>query len=197
MKCGLLGRKLGHSYSPAIHALLGDYEYALYEKEPDELASFLCDGDWTGINVTIPYKQAVIDHLDEVTPIAKQLGAVNTILRQIPHLGMLRQHHLSMVGLHAAHDALHQRGFTGTILTGKGNAVAMLHNKGKRIEQHARAELDVQVLYSKNHRRGIKETPALPIGKVPALEISYYFLSILFQRSILRACSSKRSAQSS
>ena len=82
MKCGLLGRKLGHSYSPAIHALLGDYEYALYEKEPDELASFLCDGDWNGINVTSPYKQAVIDHLDEVTPIAKQLGAVNTILRQ-------------------------------------------------------------------------------------------------------------------
>ena len=82
MKCGLLGRKLGHSYSPAIHALLGDYEYALYEKEPEELTSFLCDGDWNGINVTIPYKQAVIDHLDEVTPIAKQLGAVNTIQRQ-------------------------------------------------------------------------------------------------------------------
>lgn len=82
MKCGLLGRKLGHSYSPAIHALLGDYEYSLYEKEPDELASFLRDGDWDGINVTIPYKQTVIDHLDELTPIAKQLGAVNTIQRR-------------------------------------------------------------------------------------------------------------------
>jgi len=82
MKCGLLGQKLGHSYSPAIHALLGDYEYALYEKEPDELASFLRDSDWDGINVTIPYKQAVIVHLDELTPIAKQLGAVNTILRR-------------------------------------------------------------------------------------------------------------------
>lgn len=82
MKCGLLGRKLGHSYSPAIHALLGDYEYTLYEKEPQELESFLRCGDWDGINVTMPYKQAVIPYLDFVTDIATELGAVNTIIRR-------------------------------------------------------------------------------------------------------------------
>ena len=82
MKCGLLGRKLGHSYSPAIHALLGDYEYLLYEKEPEELEDFLRNGDWDGINVTMPYKQAVMDYLDELTPVAKELGAVNTVLRR-------------------------------------------------------------------------------------------------------------------
>lgn len=82
MKCGLLGQKLGHSYSPAIHALLGDYEYHLFEKEPHELESFLRSGEWDGINVTIPYKQAVIPYLDELTPVAKELGAVNTILRK-------------------------------------------------------------------------------------------------------------------
>lgn len=82
MKCGLLGRKLGHSYSPAIHALLGDYEYHLYEKEPKELEDFLRSGDWDGINVTMPYKQAVIPYLDELTPVAQELGAVNTIVRQ-------------------------------------------------------------------------------------------------------------------
>ena len=54
MKCGLLGRKLGHSYSPAIHAHLGNYEYALYEKEPEELESFLKEGHFSGLNVTIP-----------------------------------------------------------------------------------------------------------------------------------------------
>lgn len=82
MKCGLLGRKLGHSYSPAIHAQLGDYEYRLYEKEPEELEDFLLHGDWDGINVTIPYKTAVIPYLDIMTPIAAQLGAVNTIIRR-------------------------------------------------------------------------------------------------------------------
>lgn len=82
MKCGLLGRKLGHSYSPAIHAQLGDYEYHLYEKEPEELEAFLLCGDWDGINVTIPYKTVVLPYLDIMTPIATQLGAVNTIIRR-------------------------------------------------------------------------------------------------------------------
>ena len=80
MKCGLLGRKLGHSYSPAIHALLGDYEYKLYEVEPDNLADFLRNGDWDGINVTMPYKQAVIPYLDELSNRAKKVGCVNTII---------------------------------------------------------------------------------------------------------------------
>lgn len=57
MKCGLLGRKLGHSYSPQIHACLGDYSYTLFEKEPEEVADFLKSGDFTGLNVTIPYKK--------------------------------------------------------------------------------------------------------------------------------------------
>lgn len=82
MKCGLLGRKLAHSYSPAIHALLGNYEYNLYEKEPEELEAFLRSSDWDGINVTIPYKQAVIPYLDSLTPIASEVGAVNTIIRR-------------------------------------------------------------------------------------------------------------------
>ena len=82
MKCGLLGRKLGHSYSPQIHGLLGDYSYDLFEKEPEELASFLKDGDFTGINVTIPYKKDVIPYLDALSPAAQQIGSVNTIVRR-------------------------------------------------------------------------------------------------------------------
>lgn len=81
MKYGLLGRKLGHSYSPAIHSLLGDYEYCLFEKEPEGLADFLRHGDWDGLNVTIPYKKAVISYLDEVTLVAQYVGSVNTIYR--------------------------------------------------------------------------------------------------------------------
>ena len=82
MNCGLLGRKLGHSYSPQIHAHLGSYRYALFEKEPEELEAFLKNGDFTGLNVTIPYKKDVIPYLDELSPAAERLGAVNTIVRR-------------------------------------------------------------------------------------------------------------------
>lgn len=81
MKCGLLGRKLGHSYSPQIHTQLGQYSYALFEKEPEQLEDFLKNGDFTGLNVTVPYKKAVIPYLDELSDCAAQLGAVNTVVR--------------------------------------------------------------------------------------------------------------------
>ena len=82
MNCGLLGRKLGHSYSPQIHSLLGDYAYALFEKEPEEIEGFLKAGNFSGLNVTIPYKKAVIPFLDTLSPEAEHLGAVNTIVRR-------------------------------------------------------------------------------------------------------------------
>lgn len=82
MQCGLLGRKLGHSYSPQIHNLLGDYSYVLFEKEPEELKNFLKNGDFSGLNVTIPYKKEVIPYLSELSPTAKKMGCVNTILRR-------------------------------------------------------------------------------------------------------------------
>ena len=82
MKCGLLGRHLGHSYSPYIHSQLGDYCYELFEREPEEIEAFLKNGDFSGINVTVPYKKDVIPNLDELTPVARQLGAVNTVVRR-------------------------------------------------------------------------------------------------------------------
>lgn len=82
MKTGLLGRKLGHSYSPQIHAQLGNAAYTLFEKEPEELEAFLKHGDFHGLNVTIPYKKEVIPYLDELSPCAQRLGAVNTIVRR-------------------------------------------------------------------------------------------------------------------
>lgn len=82
MKCGLLGGKLGHSYSPQIHGYLADYTYSLFEKAPDQLEEFLKTGDFTGLNVTIPYKRAVIPFCDTLTDRANVLGAVNTIVRR-------------------------------------------------------------------------------------------------------------------
>lgn len=82
MKCGLLGRKLGHSYSPQIHSLLGNYHYDLVEVEPELLKSALDNTEYTGFNVTIPYKKAVIPFCDTLSPVAQRLGAVNTIVRR-------------------------------------------------------------------------------------------------------------------
>ncbi len=82
MICGLLGKKLSHSYSPQIHKELGDYEYKLFEKEEWELAEFLNSDAFHGINVTIPYKKAVIPFCHKLSPEANMLGAVNTVVRQ-------------------------------------------------------------------------------------------------------------------
>ena len=80
-KYGLLGRKLGHSYSPQIHGQLASYSYSLFEKEPEELEGFLKNGDFTAINVTIPYKKTVMPYLCEISDEAKKIGSVNTVTR--------------------------------------------------------------------------------------------------------------------
>ncbi len=82
MQCGLLGRKLSHSYSPQIHGQLGSYPYQLFEVEPEQLEAFLKDTPFTGLNVTIPYKKAVIPFCDQLSEQAKKLMSVNTLVRK-------------------------------------------------------------------------------------------------------------------
>ena len=81
MKTGLLGRKLGHSYSPQIHRELGGYSYCLFEREPEDVAEFLKNGDFSAINVTYPYKKTVMPYC-KLTSVSERIGAVNTIVRQ-------------------------------------------------------------------------------------------------------------------
>lgn len=82
MDYGLIGKPLGHSFSPEIHRRLAGYDYRLMELEPDQLPEFLSRKEFRGINVTIPYKQAVIPFLDAIDPKAQAIGAVNTIVNQ-------------------------------------------------------------------------------------------------------------------
>ena len=79
---GLLGRKLGHSWSAPIHAALGCGSYRLIELEPEELADFLKREDIGGLNVTIPYKRDVMPYCDEIDEAALAIGSVNTIARR-------------------------------------------------------------------------------------------------------------------
>lgn len=76
---GLLGEKLGHSFSPLIHSRFGDYEYRLFPTPKEELEAFLKSGSFGNLNVTMPYKKDVIPYCKELSPLAKRIGSVNTI----------------------------------------------------------------------------------------------------------------------
>ena len=80
MQYGCIGKKLGHSFSAQIHAMLDSHPYELCEIAPEQLREFMLKADFRGINVTIPYKQAVIPYLDEIDSVAREIGAVNTIV---------------------------------------------------------------------------------------------------------------------
>ena len=82
MKYGLLGEKLGHSFSKEIHARLADYEYDLRELNAEELDALFRKKDFEAVNVTIPYKQTVIPYLDEISERAKTIGAVNAVVNR-------------------------------------------------------------------------------------------------------------------
>ena len=82
MRYGLLGEKLGHSFSGDIHNTLGEYSYDLIEVEREKLAEFIRKKEFSGLNVTIPYKEAVIPLLDEIDEAARAIGAVNTVINR-------------------------------------------------------------------------------------------------------------------
>ncbi len=82
MKYGLIGEHLSHSYSREIHHQLADYTYELTELAPAQVEDFIKSHPFCAINVTIPYKQTVMPYLDEISPIAREIGAVNTVVRR-------------------------------------------------------------------------------------------------------------------
>lgn len=82
MDYGLIGERLPHSFSKEIHERIGLYHYSLKELKPEELENFILQKNFKAINVTIPYKQAVIPLLDEISPDAEAIGAVNTIVNR-------------------------------------------------------------------------------------------------------------------
>ena len=106
---GLLGRKLGHSWSVPIHKALGCADYRLIELEPEQLREFLRRENIGGLNVTIPYKQDVMQFCDVIDPAAEAIGSVNTLVRRDGRLYgyntdidgflyMLRRAKISLVG---------------------------------------------------------------------------------------------------
>ncbi|MCF0237874.1 MAG: hypothetical protein HUK24_04675 [Sphaerochaetaceae bacterium] len=82
MDYGLIGEKLGHSYSKEIHKNLGNYEYELLELERGSVEKFLKEKTFKGINVTIPYKEVVMPYVDVISPEAKSIGSINTVVNK-------------------------------------------------------------------------------------------------------------------
>lgn len=174
MQCGLLGRKLGHSYSPQIHNLLGDYSYVLFEKEPEELENFLKNGDFSGLNVTIPYKKEVIPYLSELSPTAKKMGCVNTILRRSD--GTLYGHNTDYFGFTSLvrHAGLSVAGKKVLVLGSGGasnTAVAALKDLGASPVVISRSgENNYQNLHRHTDAAAIVNTT--PVGMYPNTGVS-------------------------
>ena len=174
MKCGLLGQRLGHSYSPQIHTELGSYSYTLFEKQPEELKDFLLEGDFSGLNVTIPYKKAVIPYLTELSPIAQRLGAVNTIVRRSD--GTLTGHNTDYFGLQTMikHSGLSIAG-KKTLILGSGGAsntaVAVAQEMGGNVIVISRnGENNYSNLHL--HRDAAVIINATPVGMYPNVGVS-------------------------
>lgn len=125
MTYGLIGEHLGHSFSPAIHERLSGLPYELRELAPSELGAFLKNELFRGINVTIPYKQAVIPYLDALAPSAQLTGAVNAIVRAKD--GKLTGHNTDMDGFiaMAEHAGIDFNGARVVILGAGGAAKAV------------------------------------------------------------------------
>ena len=96
MKYGLIGERLGHSFSKEIHERIGKYEYEPKELNEKEFHEFMQKKDFKAINVTIPYKEKVIPYLHYISPEASKIKAVNTIVNKD---GLLYGYNTDYLGL--------------------------------------------------------------------------------------------------
>lgn len=180
MQCGLLGQKLGHSYSPQIHKKLGDYDYRLFEVEPKDLPCFLKNRNFDGLNVTIPYKKEVIPYCDVLSDRAKKLGAVNTLVCRdgilIGHntdyfgfLSMVQKSGVSVSGKRAL--VLGSGGASAT-------AVAVLQELGAKVTVISRTGPDNYNNLDR-HKDAAVLVNATPVGMYPDTDRSPVDLSLL------------------
>ena len=149
MKYGLIGERLSHSFSKTIHEQLG-YEYELCEIAKSELEGFMLKRAFVGINVTIPYKEAVLPYLDEIDEMARQIGAVNTVVNRE---GKLYGYNTDYYGMSAlfAHAQIDASGKKAVILGTGGTsktAYAVLKSLGaKEIIKVSRSGRDGAITY--------------------------------------------------
>lgn len=178
MEYGLIGEQLGHSYSRELHERIGGYDYALLELRPDELEDFLQKRDFRGINVTIPYKQAVIPFLDGISETANEIGAVNTIVNRGGRLLGYNTDYAGMLAL-VRHAGISVSGKTVLILgtggTSKTASAVMKALGAKEIHKVSRRKAPDTVTYGEAaeiHSDADILVNTTPVGMFPKVELS-------------------------
>jgi len=143
MRCGLIGEHLCHSFSKIIHAKITDYSYELRELTPDSVGDFVRNGGFDAFNVTIPYKKTVMPYLDRISPEARRIGAVNTVVRRED--GSIDGYNTDYFGFDAMLSVLG--------VDPRGKKALILGNGG--------ASLTVQAVLAD---RGVRETVVVDLG---------------------------------
>lgn len=164
---GLLGSKLGHSYSKLIHERLYDCEYRLIELAPGDLESFIGGRGFEGLNVTIPFKQAVIPLCDRLTEEARRIGAVNTLY--FDEDGALTGHNTDHYGMTRMLEGFDLAGKTALVLGATGGtgktALSALNDLGAKVVPVSRGgAVDYERVYS---LRADFILNATPVGMYP------------------------------
>ncbi len=179
MRYGLIGEKLGHSFSKVIHEKLCAYEYELLPMPPEAVGPFLTRREFSGINVTIPYKETVLPYLSYIDPVAREIGAVNTIVQRD---GLLYGYNTDAAGLT---DLLQSNGFdprgrTALVLGSGGTsktACAVLRRLGaeKVLVVSRRPHGENQISYEQaisNYGDAQCLINTTPVGMYPQIELS-------------------------
>lgn len=170
MQYGLIGKTLGHSFSPEIHAMLGAYAYELISMPEDALDGFMREKAFCGINVTLPYKQAVISYCDSLSDIAREIGAVNTVVNRN---GKLLGDNTDFYGLTALirRQGIDPAGNKALVLGGGGTsrtAQAVLRHMGaKEIVVVSRSGPVTYGMLQEHHRDAALIVNTTPVGMYP------------------------------
>lgn len=177
LRCGLIGEKLSHSYSPMIHASLKkEYSYRLIELEADRLGDFLRSDSFDALNVTIPYKKDCMQYLDVISSEALGVGAVNTVVRKD---GKLFGYNTDVFGIEASFEkaGVDVCGKKALVLgTGGASlaAVYFLRSKGAQVISVSRSRKEGCITYSDLplHRDAKIIINATPSGMFPHTDAS-------------------------
>ena len=176
---GLLGRKLGHSWSPRIHTTLGSIPYELFERESEEVEPFIRKGSWRGINVTIPYKRDAARLADERSPRVERLGSANTLVRR-PN-GSIYAENTDVLGFSLMLQRFCGRRLGTTaeaLLSGKPALVlgsggasaavqAALEDAGAQVFVISRSGEDTYQTLTERHANAVLMVNATPVGMYP------------------------------
>lgn len=183
MKYGLLGEKLGHSFSKEIHARLADYEYELCELNAEELDALFRKKDFEAVNITIPYKQTVIPYLDEISERAKTIGAVNAVVNRDGKLFGDNTDFAGMraLAIHAGADMKNKKvlvlGTGGTSKTARAVAKDLGAREVLRVSRTKKEDAVTYEEAAEKHSDAQIIINTTPVGMFPKINASPIYLS--------------------